>query len=130
MELPVRHFADVVVAAPTGRIDHLTAAALEQRLLPLLTANTPRNAALIVDMDGVEYISSMGLRVLMVLAKQARSAHVRIAVASLRPVVDEIFAISRFNAVLDVYPSLRGALEAVSPAALARFDAGQLGAPA
>lgn len=123
MELSVRHYADVVVAAPTGRIDHVTAGTLEQELLSLLSANPGANAGVVVDMEGVEYISSMGLRVLMVVARQARSAHVRIAVATLRPVVEEIFAISRFNAVLDVHPSLRSALEAVSPAALAQFDA-------
>jgi anti-anti-sigma factor len=96
-------------------------------LLSLLSANPGAIAGVVIDMEGVEYISSMGLRVLMVVARQARSAQVRIAVASLRPVVEEIFAISRFNAVLDVHPSLRSALEAVSPAALAQFDAARRG---
>lgn len=123
MEIAVRHYADVVVAAPTGRIDHLASGELEQVLLPLLAANRAGIAGLVVDMGRVEYVSSMGLRVLMVAARQARAAYMRIAVASLQPVVDEIFAISRFGAVLDVRTSLRSALEAMSPAALAAFEA-------
>lgn len=129
MEFSVRHFADVVVAAPTGRIDHVTASTLEHGLLPLVAGVPGADTGVVVDMEGVEYISSMGLRVLMVVAKQARSARVRIAVASLQPVVDEIFTISRFNAVLHVYTSLRSALEAISPGALAQFDATRRGAP-
>jgi anti-anti-sigma factor len=129
VEFSVRHFANVVVAAPTGRIDHVTASTLERELLPLVAGVPGASTGVVVDMEGVEYISSMGLRVLMVVAKQARSARVRIAVASLQPVVDEIFTISRFNAVLDVYTSPRSALEAISPAALAEFDATRRGAP-
>jgi len=130
VEFSVRQFADVVVAAPTGRIDHVTASALEQGLLPLVAGSPGNNTGLIVDMEGVEYISSMGLRVLMVAAKQARAGRIRMVVASMPPVVAEIFSISRFDAVLDVYPSLRGALEALSPAALAEFDATRRRAPA
>jgi hypothetical protein len=40
----------------------------------------------------------------------------------LKPVVGEIFAISRFDAVVDVYPSVRDALGRFSDAALAEFD--------
>jgi hypothetical protein len=38
-------------------------------------------------------------------------------------VVREIFEISRFNLVLQVFPALREALAAVSAAALAAFEA-------
>ena len=129
MEISIRQFADVVVAMPTGRIDYTTASTLEQQLLPLAAGSSRRNTGLVIDMGGVEYISSMGLRVLMVAAKQARAKSVRIAVASLPPVVAEIFTISRFDAVLDVYGSLRSALEAISPSALSELDAMQPRAP-
>jgi len=65
------------------------------------------------------------LRVLMVTAKELRAAGARIAVANLKPVVAEIFAISRFDRVLGVFPSVRLAIEQFSPAALAAFDAAQ-----
>jgi hypothetical protein len=46
-------------------------------------------------------------------------------VASLKPVVAEIFAISRFDRVLGVFPSVRAAIEQSSPAALGAYDAAQ-----
>ena len=125
MELSIRRIADVFVVTPTGRIDHTSASALEQELLPLVADSSGRTTGVVIDMEHVEYISSMGLRVLMVAAKQARAGRISIAVAALPPVIAEIFAISRFDAVLDVYRSLRGALESISRAALAELDTTQ-----
>jgi anti-anti-sigma factor len=125
VEFSSRQFADVAVAMPVGRIDHAAAQALERALAPLVERTAADGGGLVVDFAGVEYISSVGLRVLMVAAKQMRARHARIAVAALQPVVGEIFTISRFDAVLDVHASVRGALERTSPAALAAFDAAQ-----
>jgi anti-anti-sigma factor len=71
----------------------------------------------------VEYISSVGLRVLMLASKQVKAQGGALAVADLQPVVREIFEISRFNLVLEVFPTLREALTKLSPAALAAFEA-------
>lgn len=123
MQFSSRQFADVVVAAPVGRIDHTAAPRFEQSLALLLTESDRCKGGLILDFAGVEYISSVGLRVLMIAAKQLRGQGTRIAVAALSPVVAEIFAISRFDRVLDVVPSVRGAVETLSANALAAFDA-------
>jgi anti-sigma B factor antagonist len=117
-----RKFADVVVAAPVGRIDHYSAGQLEKTLAPLWEKSGSKNAALVLDFAGVEYISSVGLRVLMIAAKQMRANDARIAIAALQPIVAEIFAISRFDRVLDVFPSVRSALEQLSAPALEAFD--------
>ena len=90
--------------------------------MPLLE-HSGINKGVVLDFAGVEYISSVGLRVLMVAAKQMRTREAKIAVAGLQPVVAEIFAISRFDRVLDVYPSVRNALEKLSAPALEAFNA-------
>jgi len=122
MEISTRQFVDVVVAAPVGRIDHNSAGQLEEALIPLSERCGINKWAVVLDFAGVEYISSIGLRVLMVAAKQMRAHDARIAVAGLQPVVAEIFAISRFDRVLDVYPSVRSALEKLSARALEAFN--------
>lgn len=123
MQLESRTLADVVLAVPIGRIDHPNAQALEQALQPLLVAAQASAAALVLDFEGVDYISSMGLRVLMVAAKQLRARNRRIAVSGLVPAVREIFAIARFDHVLEVFPTVRDALRALSAAALQAYDA-------
>ena len=121
MELSSLRFADVVVAAPSGQINHKSAEELKQALAPLLDDVGSRKTALVLDFNGVEYISSMGLRVLMVAAKQLRAQQARIAVAALQPVVKEIFDIARFNTVVEVFPSVPEALKALSDSALAAY---------
>ena len=123
MELSSCQFADVIVAVPVGRIDHHSAGGLETALAPLVTEASARKGILVLDFAGVEYISSVGLRILMIAAKQLRSCDAKIAVANLRPVVAEIFAISRFDRVLGVFPTVRAAIEQFSATALAAFDA-------
>lgn len=123
MQFSSRRFADVVVASPVGRIDHVNAGPFEEALLPLLAQSNIDKAALLLDFAGVEYISSVGLRVLMAAAKQARAHESGIAVASLQPIVAEIFGISRFDRILDLYPSVADALAELSAPALEAFNA-------
>ena len=123
MEFSSRRLADVVVAAPVGQIDHPNAQQLQNALAPIVAETAASKTALVLDFAGVEYISSMGLRVLMVAAKQLRAENARIAVAALQPVVEEIFDIARFKHVLEVFPSVRAALQALSEPALAAYDA-------
>ena len=120
MQLKSRHFGSTVVATPAGRLDHSVAGTFEQELVPL--AADPQNAALVVDFANVDYISSVGLRVLMLAAKAARARKARIAAVALQPIVAEVFAISRFDSVFEMFPSLAVALSAMSPDARAAYD--------
>ena len=121
MEVNSRQLASIAVVAPVGRVDQSSAAGVEASLRKFWA--DADIAAIVLDFTGVEYISSVGLRVLMLAAKQMRARRARIAVAGLQPVVGEIFSISRFDKVLEVFPGPRDALAALSPQALAAYDA-------
>jgi anti-sigma B factor antagonist len=123
VEFSSQRLVDVFVAAPVGQIDHPNAERLKQALAPILDATVLAKGALVLDFSRVSYISSMGLRILLMAAKQLRAHDARIAVAALQPVVTEIFDIARFNHVLEVFPSVRAALEQWSESALAAYDA-------
>ena len=121
MQIATRQFSETTVATPVGRIDHRNAAEFEAALMPLLAQAAERKGALVLDLSGVDYISSVGLRVLMIAAKQMRENKAQLLVAALQPVVAEIFAISRFYRILTVTDSLDDALALCSPAALALY---------
>jgi len=123
VEFSSRKLDDVVLAVPVGQIDHPNAQQLQQALTPILDDSSAGKTALVLDFTGVTYVSSMGLRVLMVAAKQMRSRSARMAVAALQPVVAEIFDIARFRHVVEVFPSVRDALQALSAPALEAYDA-------
>lgn len=121
MQIATRVFADATVARPSGRIDHSNAADFEAALKPLIAGAIGRAGALVLDFSDIEYISSVGLRVLMMAAKQMRESKAQLLVAALQSVVAEIFAISRFDRVLTVTPTLDDALALCTPAALAQY---------
>jgi anti-sigma B factor antagonist len=110
VEIGERRDGDILILLPTGRIDNDTSPAFQARLLASLTS---RGAAVLVDFTRVEYISSAGLRALMMGSRQAKAVKGRLAVADLGPVVKEIFEISRFSLVVQVFDTLADALAAL-----------------
>ena len=123
MDITSRTYADVVVVGPVGRIDYPAGAEFEGVLLPLTNPSAGANAGLVVDMRGVTYIGSVGLRVLLVAAKALHARAVRIAVANVQPAVAEIMAIAHFETVVEIFPTLTDALAAMSGDALAAYRA-------
>jgi len=109
MELHPKMSDGVKVVAPAGRIDHTSADEFQSALEPHLAACRENEPALVVDMSSVDYISSVGLRVLMVAAKRVKSQSGCIVVAALTPLVKEVFEISRFNLVFDLFDSVEAA---------------------
>lgn len=123
MQMTTRQFADASVATPVGRIDHRSAPAFEAALAPLVAAAVEQRGALVLDFTGVDYISSVGLRVLMLVGRQIRQGQAQVVLAALQSVVGEIFAIARFDKILPVAPTVEEALATCSAEALAAFRA-------
>jgi anti-sigma B factor antagonist/stage II sporulation protein AA (anti-sigma F factor antagonist) len=116
LEIPSRQSGPVRILDVQGRLDHGQAKAFEAALAPHLADCRKDGSALVLDVSGVVYISSVGLRVLLLAAKQARAQQGRIVVAALTPIVTEVFQVSHFNLVLQVFPDV--------PAAVAHLTAG------
>ena len=104
----------VQVVAVSGRIDHANAGPLELALVPFLAACKADGQPLLLDFSQVDYISSVGLRVLMLAAQQAKAQKGQVAVAALTEVVKVVFEVSRFNMVLRVFASVQQGVEALS----------------
>ncbi|HKM72208.1 MAG TPA: STAS domain-containing protein, partial [Stellaceae bacterium] len=105
MDIDERRQANILVLAPVGRIDNLTSAEFQTKLLAAVSSSS---ADVVVDFSRVEYISSAGLRALMAASRQKPKER-RLAVARLHTVVREIFAISRFSHVVPVFATVEEA---------------------
>jgi anti-sigma B factor antagonist len=124
MNLTSRTYADTLVLAPVGRLDHESVEAFRASVQPHLDASLDAGRGVLFDLSGLEYVSSAGLRCFMLAAKQAHARNGKLAVAAPRPVVAEIFEISRFNMVFRVFPAVREGLGFLSAAAAAAFERG------
>jgi anti-sigma B factor antagonist len=124
MKLSSRTYADTVVIMPAGRLDHDNCEDFRSGLQPHLEDGARDGRGIVLDLSGLEYISSAGLRCFMLAAREARNQGGRVVLAALRPVVSEIFQISRFNMLFEIHASVRDALASMSPSAAAAFDQG------
>ena len=74
MDLAPRRFADTVVLRPAGRIDHAGSDELKSALEPFLARCAAGQDQIVLDLSALEYISSAGLRVLMLAAQAGQGA--------------------------------------------------------
>ncbi|MCY4232275.1 MAG: STAS domain-containing protein [Bacteroidetes bacterium] len=93
-----------------GRIDSRNASLFHKTVE---TELKDQDQALILDFTRVDYISSAGLRVVLQLAKLYRGDR-KFAVCGLVPTVKEIFEISGFNQIIQIYDSLDNAKEEIA----------------
>jgi len=82
------------VLSLAGRLDTKTAPDFEKKIQDLLAAGTRRFA---IDFAPTEYVSSAGLRVLVMLAKKMSGGEGRLVLASLGGSVREVFEIAGFT---------------------------------
>ena len=124
MKLTSHTYADTLVIMPVGRLDHDNCDTFRSGLQPHLDSGARDGRGVVIDLSGLEYVSSAGLRCFMLAAREARNQGGKVVLAALRPVVAEIFQISRFNMLFEIHPTVRDALASISAPAAAAFDRG------
>jgi len=97
----------IVSLGISGRLDAGTASALEQKFLSLLDG---KENNFIIDLDQLQYISSAGLRILLMAAKRTAAVGGHIALCSLKGSIKEVFEISGFTAIFQIYATREEAL--------------------
>ena len=99
---------DFIVIAVEGRMDAVSAPEFEKFLNNLIADGVIR---IIVDFAALDYISSAGLRSVLITAKKIQSKGGGILVVSLRDTVKEIFEISGFSTIIPIHGSVDAAIE-------------------
>ncbi|WP_238147103.1 STAS domain-containing protein [Rhizorhabdus dicambivorans] len=87
-------------------MDSTTAGALEA----VLPARVKENKAVVLSLADVPYVSSAGLRVLLIGAKAAKAAGNRLVITGVAPAVREVFDISGFSKIFTIEADVDAAL--------------------
>jgi anti-sigma B factor antagonist len=95
------------VVAPGGRVDESTATAYTERLIA--EAGTARSR-LVLDLSGIAYMSSRGLRALTLAQREAARGGSAIVLARPNETMREILAISRYDMIFKVADTIEDAL--------------------
>ncbi len=107
MELTELTNENYTVIQIRGRLDTTNYNQLETRLMELIDAGRIR---ILVDCSGMDYISSSGLRVFLMALKKISAMKGKFILCSLQENIREIFGISGFSSIFEIYPD-RGAAE-------------------
>ncbi len=109
--LKIEHEEKALILNISGRIDGSNAGDFQTEVQDSI----PEDAgSVILDMNDLTYISSAGLRVILLLAKTQRSKNGKLVMCSIADPVKDVFTISGFNAIIPTYDDRPSAIEAVS----------------
>jgi anti-sigma B factor antagonist len=100
------HDASVVVAVK-GRLDAVSSPEFDRLLAGFLEEG---DKDFVIDFGALDYISSAGLRSVLLAAKKLKAKGRRLSLAALKDVVKEVFDIAGFSTIIAIYPSAQAAL--------------------
>ena len=102
---------ETLIVKLNGRIDGNNAAEIHQELESALSS---ADRALILDMGGVSYMSSAGLRIVALMFNRTRVKGVQLALCSLSKPIENVLATSGFNQMMVVVATLDEARASVT----------------
>jgi anti-anti-sigma factor len=108
MELREAKEDGVTILAMSGRLDGASAPTVEEKVLALIDGGADR---LVIDCAGLEYISSAGLRVLLIAAKRLAPPRGKLALAALRTQVREVLDVAGFSSLFAIHPTRPAAVK-------------------
>jgi len=111
LEVTESHEGEVLVVSPAGRLDSVTAGGFEATLLKHIGEGANR---MVLDFGKLDYISSAGLRVVLLAGKKLKAAGGKLALCGLNQQIREVFAISGFITIFAVHPDRAGAAAAIT----------------
>lgn len=110
LSLQVEPHGQSRVVKPIGRIDFATTPDFQDALTQQAAA-VGRGAGLIVDLSGVDLITSAGLRALMQTKKRLSEAGAQLVVVGVAGAVADVIRVSRLDTLLTLKPTVSKALE-------------------
>lgn len=113
MEITEDKIDGQVVISLSGRIDSTAAVEFEEKLIEIIDKG---NNTMIIDFLRIQFISSAGLRVLLLAAKKVKPYGGKIVLCDMSKDVREVFDISGFSSIFDIQDNVTAAIAAIKKA--------------
>jgi anti-anti-sigma factor len=108
MNVQITPSADYTLVAVEGRIDTTNASEFEKPMMEVIERGV---SIIILDCSGLNYISSSGLRVFLVVQKKMMATKGQFRLSNLQPGIKEIFDISGFSSIFSVFTDTQAAIK-------------------
>ena len=94
MDIAIEQKQNLIIITLNGRLDVSSADDVRQKICGLMEEETHKS--LIVRMNDCDYVSSLGIRALLVIAKMAKSKDIKLVFAALNDEVYDVFEMTGF----------------------------------
>ncbi|MDD3135569.1 MAG: STAS domain-containing protein [Methanoregula sp.] len=101
MEIAIENSDQISIIRARGKIDAITVAVFEDAVRSVI--NTTEKQNILIDLSGLVYINSGGLRVILAAAKIQKNSTRLLALSGLNTEVMKIFSLSGLNTILPIY---------------------------
>ncbi len=109
MEIKTINKNGVTVIEVSGKLDSVAAPEAQEKIMPLVVSK----CCLVLDLGKCNYISSSGLRVLLMVAKQLSTQEGRWALAGVCDEIKDVMDMTGFSTHFKTYDTVEEAIEAV-----------------
>lgn len=107
MNIEINQKDEFLVIRLKGRLDTAQSLMVEKNFLEILDQGHNK---IILDCEELDYISSSGLRIFLIVQKRIMGISGTLRICSLQPNINEIFDISGFSMIFSISPDLNAAL--------------------
>ena len=111
VKIQVDQLKEVLIISISGEIKGLSGREFHRAIFQEIQS---QDAPIVLDLEGLTYINSMGLRSILLVAKRQQDNKAKFAVCSLSGPMREIFEITCFDRVMPVLDSRSEAIAAVT----------------
>ena len=110
VDINIERQSGVLIIKPEGRIDGNNAADFQTSLGETITE---QDSTIIMNLSELSYISSAGLRAILLTAKSLQKQKAKFMLCALKPTIKGIFEISGFDKIITIHDSQTDALGAL-----------------
>jgi anti-sigma B factor antagonist len=109
MELNTQTIDNITIVTITGELDAATSPVAQQQILPLATAGS----RILLDLSGVPYMSSAGLRMLLSTYRQLSSSGGRIVLVGVAEEIQDTMSVTGFINFFTIYSTAEEGIAAL-----------------
>lgn len=107
LELNIAESGEIQILSIVGRLDSSSSSKFENVALDLINSGKTK---LVFDLSALEYISSAGLRVLLVVVKRVKPADGALVLCGVNAMINEVFDICGFTDLFKIVADQDGAV--------------------
>jgi len=98
----------VCIVTLNGRLDNESTQGFQERISSIIDGGQTR---LVLDLEKLEYISSVGLRAFLLAAKKLKPLNGKLVLAQLQDHIKEVLDIAGFSSLFPSYPTVEEAAQ-------------------